>query len=88
MRDFVPIPYGQRGGVCVPPKDDCHLIYRPRKPRASSLYPLFDSHYETVKAVWEERFERQYGFWRGGFDVPFQRCSDPSSCVSESCWVI
>ena len=52
----------------VPPKDDCPPIYRPRKPRASSLYQLFDSHYETVKAVWEERFERQYGFWRGRWD--------------------
>ena len=33
-------------------------------PRASSLYQPFDSHYETVKAMREQRFERQYGFWR------------------------
>ncbi len=52
----------------VPPTDDCPPIYRPRNPRASSLYQLFDSHYETVKAVWEERFERHYGFWRGHWD--------------------
>ena len=71
MTDFVSIPYGHRGGnSCrlAPPKDNCPPVYRPRNPRASSLYQLFDSHYETVKAVWEERFERQYGFWRGHWD--------------------
>ena len=29
-------------------------------PRASTLSQLLDSYYETVKAVWEERFERRY----------------------------
>ena len=63
--------------LIVPPKDDCPPVYRPRNPRASSLYQLFDSHYETVKAVWEERFERQYGFWRGHWDnavATYQDC--------------
>ncbi len=27
-----------------------------------------EAHYETVKGVWEERFERIYGFWRGFVD--------------------
>jgi hypothetical protein len=40
-------------------------LYRPRNPRASSLYQLLDSHYESVKSLWEERFEGRYGFWRG-----------------------
>ena len=43
----------------------CPPAYRRRNPRATSLYQLLDVHYETVKGVWEERFERRYGFWRG-----------------------
>ena len=43
-------------------------MYHPRNPRASPLFQLFETNYETVKAVWEERFERQYGFWQGRWD--------------------
>ena len=50
------------GNVCPP-------AYRRRNPRATSLYQLLDVHYETVKGVWEERFERRYGFWRGLYDA-------------------
>ena len=52
----------------VPPKDECPPMYHPRNPRASPLFQLFETNYETVKAVWEERFERQYGFWQGRWD--------------------
>jgi len=43
-------------------------VYKPRDPRKTSLYGLLDSLYERVKGVWEERFERSYGFWRGLVD--------------------
>ena len=43
-------------------------MYRPRNPGASPLFQLFETHYEVVKSVWEERFERQYGFWQGRWD--------------------
>ena len=52
-------------------------MYRPRNPRASPLFQLFETHYETVKSVWEERFERQYGFWQGRWDravAAYQDC--------------
>jgi hypothetical protein len=26
------------------------------------------AHFEDVKACWEERFEKRYGFWRGFVD--------------------
>ena len=42
--------------------------YRPGHPRTTSLYQLVDKLYETVKGVWEERFERRYDFWRGLWD--------------------
>ena len=40
-------------------------LYRPRNARASPLYQLLETYYEEVKAIWEQRFEKKYGFWRG-----------------------
>jgi hypothetical protein len=33
-------------------------LYSPRKPEKTPLYQLVETHYETVKGLWEERFER------------------------------
>ena len=52
----------------LPAANLCPPLYRPRNPRATSLFKLLDKHYETVKGVWEERFQRRYGFWRGYWD--------------------
>ncbi len=35
-------------------------LYRPRQPQNSALYQLLEAYYEDVKAVWEERFEKNY----------------------------
>ena len=43
-------------------------LYRPRKPEKTPLYRLVEAHFETVKGVWEDRFERIYGYWRGFVD--------------------
>ena len=43
-------------------------IYQQRNPQSTPLYFLVDSLYEKVKAMWEERFERSHGFWRGFLD--------------------
>jgi hypothetical protein len=51
-----------------PPALACPAAYRPRNPRASSLYQLLETHFETLKRLWEERFERRYGFWRACWD--------------------
>jgi hypothetical protein len=43
------------------------------------LYRLVDQFYEQVRGVWEDRFERTYGFWRGFVDevvLSFQACGD------------
>jgi hypothetical protein len=29
------------------------------------LYRLVERYYEQVKGLWEKRFERRYGYWRG-----------------------
>ncbi len=51
-------------------------LYRPRNARASPLFQLFENYYEDVKAVWEERFEKKFGFWRGFVDTVVARYLD------------
>jgi hypothetical protein len=51
-------------------------LYRPRQPQNSALYQLLEAYYEDVKAVWEERFEKKYGFWRGFVDAVVARYLD------------
>jgi hypothetical protein len=53
--------------VCNPQKASSTL-YEPRRAQKTPLYQLLESHYEEVKANWEDRFERVYGFWRGFVD--------------------
>ncbi|MGH9463011.1 MAG: IS91 family transposase [Vicinamibacteria bacterium] len=52
----------------LPRADTCPAVYRPRNPRATSLYQLLDTHFETLKRRWEERFEPRYGSWRDFWD--------------------
>ena len=59
----------------------CHTLeppplYRPRNARASLLYQLLEAYYEDVKAIWEERFEKKFGFWRGFVDTVVARYLD------------
>jgi hypothetical protein len=39
-------------------------VYRPRNAHASALYRLDEDHFDTHERVWDERYERQYGFRR------------------------
>ena len=48
----------------------------PRNVRATALYQLLESYYEQVKALWEDRFEKRYGFWRGFVDSVVARYLD------------
>jgi Putative transposase/Transposase zinc-binding domain len=51
-------------------------LYRPRHVRATALYQLLETYYEQVKALWEDRFEKKYGFWRGFVDTVVARYLD------------
>ncbi len=51
-------------------------LYRPRNVRATPLYQLLEMYYEDVKALWEERFEKKYGYWRGFVDSVVARYLD------------
>jgi hypothetical protein len=39
-------------------------IYKPRNPQASQYFQCVEAHYEDLEMYWEDRYERQYGFWR------------------------
>jgi len=39
-------------------------IYRPRDPQSTPYYQCIEDHFETLEQVYEDRFERQYGFFR------------------------
>jgi hypothetical protein len=54
-------------------------IYRPRDLRKTALWGFLDTLYERVKGQWEERFERQYGVWRGLADEAVARYLDCGS---------
>ena len=54
----------------------CPRIYRARRPRETPLYVLLESLYEQVELLWEERFEKRYGFWKGLWDGAVARYLD------------
>ncbi len=41
----------------LPAKGSCPPLYRPRNPGTTALYQLVEAHYETLKGLWEERFD-------------------------------
>ena len=38
--------------------------YRPRGPRASPLHRLLDGYFWQFEQVYDERYQKRYGFWR------------------------
>ncbi len=39
-------------------------VYQPRNPKASAYYRCVEDHFEQLEAVWDERYQRRFGFWR------------------------
>lgn len=39
-------------------------IYRPRNPQSAAYYHCVEDNFEKFEQAYEERFERQYGFFR------------------------
>ena len=39
-------------------------LCRPREPKNSQYYQCVEDHFETFEQVYDERFSRQYGFFR------------------------
>ncbi|TET88423.1 MAG: hypothetical protein E3J46_05025 [Desulfobacteraceae bacterium] len=43
---------------------DISPVYQPRKPQESQYYRCVESHFEEVEQIYDERFAKQYGFFR------------------------
>ncbi len=39
-------------------------VYHPRNPQVSEYHRCVEAHFEELEMVWEDRYERFYGFWR------------------------
>ena len=39
-------------------------VYKPRNSKTSDYYRCVEAHFEELQGVWDERYERQYGFFR------------------------
>ncbi len=39
-------------------------VYRSRNPQASQYYQCVEDHFETLEQIYDERFNKQYGFFR------------------------
>ena len=54
-------------------------VYRPRRPQESPFYKLVERFYPEFEAVYEERYQERYGFWRpiiGTVVRKFLECGD------------
>ncbi len=54
-------------------------VYRPRHPQESPFYKLVERFYPQFEAVYEERYQERYGFWRpiiGTVVRKFLECGD------------
>ena len=54
-------------------------VYHPRNPKSSSLWLLFNHHFEHFVQCYEERFEKQYGYLRNvirSVMEKYLRCGD------------
>ena len=43
---------------------DLSPVYKPRNPQSSQYYQCVEDHFETLEQVYDERFAKQYGFFR------------------------
>jgi hypothetical protein len=43
---------------------DKSRVYQPRKPQNSQYYQYLEDNFETLEQVYDERFAKQYGFFR------------------------
>ena len=51
-------------------------VYQPRNPKASAYYRCVEDHFEQLEAVWDERYQRRFGFWRPYVTDVIQRYLD------------
>ena len=57
-------------------------VYQPRNPKASAYYRCVEEHFEQLEAVWDERYQLRFGFWRPYVTDVLQRYLVSSSTPS------
>jgi hypothetical protein len=55
---------------------DISSIYRPRKPQESQYYRCVEEHFERFEQVYDDRFAKQYGFFRSYVKMVIYRYLD------------
>ena len=51
-------------------------VYQPCNPKASAYYRCVEDHFEQLETVWDERYQRRFGFWRPYVTDVIQRYLD------------
>jgi hypothetical protein len=51
-------------------------VYQPRNPKASAYYRCVEDHFEQLEAVWDDRYQSRFGFWRPYVTDVIQRYLD------------
>ncbi len=51
-------------------------VYQPRNPKASAYYRCVEDHFEQLETVWDDRYQRRFGFWRPYVTDVIQRYLD------------
>ena len=46
------------------PAQKSYAVYEPRNPRKTHYFQCVQNHFEDLEIVWDDRYERQYGFLR------------------------
>ncbi|MDD5487134.1 MAG: transposase [Dehalococcoidales bacterium] len=39
-------------------------VYTPRSPRKNQYYRCVEAHFEELEGTWEDRYQKEYGYWR------------------------
>ena len=61
-----------------------NVPYHPRRPEDSAYYKCVEDHFEDFEHVYEERFERTYGFYRPYLRSVIYRYLDCGVCETDS----
>jgi hypothetical protein len=56
-------------------------VYQPRNPKASAYYRCVEDHFEQLEAVWDDRYQSRFGYWRPYVTDVIQRYLDSAILI-------
>ncbi len=63
-------------------------IYRPRQPQQTPFYQLVERFYPEFEALYPERYQERYGFWRPVIGTVVRKFLASLSTASPACAVL